>query len=316
MLELLASSLDKSLIERLRRAFFGPPVLYWLGVFVTMAWFCPGFLTGLGHRFAARALLFLGGLSPGGNPPLSEPQVLLAAAFVLLFVSAWLSELVRGWIYRLLEGYLWPLRIFHWGAGNWRRGKAAWEKRLEQLWEQRLEQLRKRLWEQQGTDLSLEQEWGQLDARVRRLPPDEAIMPTAFGNVLSAAENYVRRRYGLDPVVVWPHIWFLLSDERREIESQRRALDAAVDGVFFSLLFLPWGFFCPLAFVAGLVAAWLAYRLAVERAALFGELVRAVFDLHRLRLYDSLGCPRPAPDKEWEKGRRFTQLLWRGLPGC
>jgi len=304
MLELLASSLDKSLIERLRRAFFGPPVLYWLGVFVTMAWFCPGFLTGRGHRFAARTLLFLGGLSPGGNPPLSEPQVLLVATFVLLFASAWLSELVRGWIYRLLEGYLWPLRIFYWRAGKWRRDKAAWEKRLEQLWEQ------------QGTGLSLGRKWGQLDARVRRLPPDEAIMPTAFGNVLSAAENYVRRRYGLDPAVVWPHIWFLLSDERREIESQRRALDAAVDGVFFSLLFLPWGFFCPLAFAAGPVAACLAYWLAVKRAALFGELVRAVFDLHRLRLYDSLGCTRPAPDEEREKGRRLTQFLWRGHPGC
>ena len=307
MLELLASSLDKSFLERLRRAFLGVPAVYWLAVFGVWAWCRPESLVWFGHWFAARALLVLGRLSPGGTPPFSETQVLLGTALALLFVSAWLSELARGWFYHVLKGYRWPAWAFRYGVRRWHQLLARKGKREEELG--RATALEK-------ADPRFKYERSQLDAWFHRLPSVEAIMPTAFGNVLSAAENYVRRRYGLDPAVVWPHIWFLLSDERREIESQRRALDAAVDGVFFSLLFLPWGFFCPLAFVAGPVAAWFAYRLAVERAALFGELVRAVFDLHRLRLYDSLGCPRPAPDEEREKGRRLTQFLWRGHPGC
>ncbi|NPA26606.1 MAG: hypothetical protein GXO36_03260, partial [Chloroflexi bacterium] len=137
--------------------------------------------------------------------------------------------------------------------------------------------------------------------------------------------------YGLNAVLVWPRLWLLLPAETREILARAyRDLAAAVRGWGWGLAFLlvwtpvttglawcfgrGWAWLGPLAAI-GVGWVWMqqAYRLAVARAAVFGELVRAAFDLHRLQLYDALGWPRPKPEEEVEAGKRLTAFLWRGV---
>jgi len=66
----------------------------------------------------------------------------------------------------------------------------------------------------------------------------------------------------------------------------------------------------------GLLVPTLAYYGGMLGAAsLFGDLVVAAFDLHRMRLYDALHLPRPqSPIQERrEAGPRATNTLWGGL---
>jgi hypothetical protein len=50
-------------------------------------------------------------------------------------------------------------------------------------------------------------------------------------------------------------------------------------------------------------------------ATLFGDLVVAAFDLHRMSLYDSLHLPRPTSPTEERRisGPRVTNAVWGGL---
>jgi len=162
-------------------------------------------------------------------------------------------------------------------------------------------------------DFPLAERYAQLDM-LRYTFPQGFVLPTRLGNLLRAAEEYTEHRYGLNAVLVWPRYQRLLA-----------AVRAWAWGLTFLLVWMPltawlawrsgggWAWLAP---AAALGTGWLwmrlAYRLAVARAAVFGELVRAAFDLYRLGLYDALGWPRPSPEEEKEAGKRLTAFLWRG----
>ena len=308
---LMDSPAGKGLLERFHRALLGPPTLFWLAV--VLSWVCayPEAAIEAFHK-------------------IPEPSVWLLAltgpvAAVLLLLAAWISDTVRDDLYRWLEGYRWPAWAFRWGVYRWENKRD----RMMDDWSELV---------QDGgrgdvLDPARARSIAALDSQLHRLPQNN-LLPTAFGNTLRAAEEYVRTRYGLDPVVVWPRLWLLLSEERDELDSHRRALDTAVDGVFFGVLLLflgaAAGLFAvsgvPLALsgrllppllVFGLLFCWFSYRLAVERAVQFAVLLRATFDVSHLRLYDALGCPRPRPAAEKDAGRWLSAFLWRGdRPPC
>ncbi len=244
--------------------------------------------------------------------------------FVLVLLSEWFIGLFEEGLLRGLEGYEWP-RLFHGVRERLRarqhRARAALEQELEALAAQVREGLRG-----QALDPRLVERYAALD-RARYAMPQGYVLPTRLGNLLRAAEEYAESRYGLNAVLVWPRLWLLLPAETRELLARAyRDLVAAVRGWGWGLAFgLVWvpvtGYLavCSRGWVwvllTGLVSlGWmrLAYRLAVSRAAVFGELVRAAFDLHRLALYDALGWPRPKPEEEVATGRRLTAFLWRG----
>ena len=78
----------------------------------------------------------------------------------------------------------------------------------------------------------------QLEQRLRRLPVTSALMmPTRLGNVLRAAEERPRMKYGLVAVVCWPHLWMVLDKDAKDELTQfscragRRREGMALGGV-------------------------------------------------------------------------------------
>ncbi len=245
--------------------------------------------------------------------------------FVLVLLSEGFMGLFEESLLRGLEGYGWPrglLGIREWLRARQRRARAALEQELEALAAQVREGLR-----EQDLDPRLVERYAHLDM-ARYTMPQDYVLPTRLGNLLRAAEEYVEQRYGLNAVLVWPRLWLLLPAETRELlAGAYRGLAAAARGWGWGLAFgLVWGPVTGVLAVYGRGWGWvlltglvslgwmgLAYRLAVARAAVLSELVRAAFDVHRLALYDAVGWPRPSPMDEVEAGRRLTAFLWRGL---
>jgi hypothetical protein len=158
--------------------------------------------------------------------------------------------------------------------------------------------------------------FARLDQRQRRRPQaPNRLQPTRIGNLLRAAEAWPRDKYGLDAVVVWPRLWLVLPDAtRQELLAARGALDAAVAAVIWGTLFCLFTGWAPFALPIGLaVAIGAATAWVPARAAVFGDLVEAAFDLYRTALYQQLRWPVPTnPQQEHAQGERLTSYLWRG----
>jgi hypothetical protein len=185
-------------------------------------------------------------------------------------------------------------------------------RRLNRL-EERLQVLSGRAFRGEGDS---RRELAVVEQRLHDLPVPAALMPTRLGNVLRAAEDRVRDRYGLDPVVCWPHLWLCLDeDPQREIAGARQALDEGARLWLWSLLFLAWtwvAWWAPIVTVLGGTAAY--YGVILPRARGYGQLTQAAFDLYRRRLYQTLNWPVPTkPDREPAAGAAVTTYLFRGI---
>jgi hypothetical protein len=154
-------------------------------------------------------------------------------------------------------------------------------------------------------------------------PSADAVMATKLGNILRAAENTPRTRYGIDAIVAWPRLMPFVSDElRAALCDQRNQLDVACRfcvmlalGALVSAGLLirqgPW-LALPLA---PLALSFLAYQSAVVAARAYGESIKAAFDLHRFALLTQMHLPLPA-DIAAEKAfnTRLYGMLLQGAP--
>ena len=58
----------------------------------------------------------------------------------------------------------------------------------------------------------------------------------------------------------------------------------------------------------------MTYRLLINAAEVYGQLVEASFDLYRFSLYEALHWPLPSsPDEEREKGYQLSDYLYKGI---
>ena len=250
---------------------------------------------------------------------LSSSGKIIAVALGLGVIGA--STALVGWLteaaLRLLEGY-WP----GWFATAWAglltltRRKPAKTRMRELTSEYML------LSRPAGAEMSE----AEADARAARAaavqqalleyPADnERVMPTVLGNLLRRAEDRVRTRYGLETILVWPHLWFSMpSDVRDELSAARAGLDRAVAAVVWGALTIVLVLLSPWALVLTAVVPAVAYRYWVLPAArVYASLVGAAFDVYRASLYRGLRLALPADAAaEPEHGQRLSQYLLSG----
>ncbi len=315
------SSLWKSLGEgfgsRWLLTSFGPALVFW----------------------GASLLVYGGGtdwafLTDWENFPAWFQTLLLAASLAIVVFTAYVLDLFTTPVLRLAEGYGWegiPLL----GA----RQKARADERIQeaQASQERFAELQKRrilAAGGQGQPLTKAElaELQKLEQQLYYRPPDpERMMPTDLGNVLRAAEDAVRARYGLNPIVCWPRLYPLLPEAiRGDLAEARSNVDTALRssllGVAFSLLWGIWAlaranWLLAVSTLVGLIIAWLGYRAAVQAAVPYADLIRAAFDLYRFDLYETLRWPLPKCSPEERPadsmtqptiGQRVSQYLWRG----
>ncbi|MEP1076060.1 hypothetical protein NDI52_11725 [Leptolyngbya sp. PL-A3] len=136
-------------------------------------------------------------------------------------------------------------------------------------------------------------------------------MPSRLRN-LRASKYRPKERYGLDAVVCWPRLWLLPDSTRKELQEAWATLNTSVRICLWSLLFLVW---TPLAWWATLFAfpaAWLSYRMVLNTASVYVDLLEATFDVHRNLLYQFLRVKLPKnPVTKSKDGKKLTQYLWR-----
>jgi hypothetical protein len=236
--------------------------------------------------------------------------VLVIAWIALVFVVANVVANGALWVIRLFEGYAAPASWF------------ATTARRHQL------ECAASLLERDADDFEF------------RFPPypreldDRHVAPTKLGNVLLSAELYSMDRYGVDSVRVWPRLYHLVPEDLRVSMAAAResmefllvvSLFAAVYTFIASVALLvadgpiPW-FLASLG--GGTVVAVVAYFAALGPASIYGDHIRAAYDLHRLELIAALGLPRPATLAEerriWRDAIRLLdggeEHVWRSVP--
>lgn len=242
-----------------------------------------------------------------GSMSFSMQLVVLAGGLIVVAGSAAVAEWLTLPVLRFLEG-LWP----RWLGSIRRWTTSRLNERLDQA-EQRWQVLSSK-----GLGALSEKERDEyiaLDQRLRLAPAaPEQRMPTRLGNILRAAETRPRDKYSLDSIVCWPRLWLLLSDDaKKDITEARTGLDKAITIWLWSVLFMIWTMWAWWALPVGFVAAFVVYRRALGRAEVYGDLVEATFDVHRVKLYQALRWPLPAtPEQEKPIGEEMTKYLLRG----
>ncbi|WP_204136970.1 hypothetical protein [Halomicronema sp. CCY15110] len=291
MLPKFTESLSGKLAERWLTTVFAPAFAFWLGGIAAWA-----------KRFGWQPLV-----SGFNGLPEDTQLALLLGAFILVTLSGFLAQRFELTLLRWLEGY-WPLvlrplhlRLIAYQAQRLKRAKQQFQN-LAQRGIDTLNPIQR-------------QQLIALDWQLMQAPPPQFLMPTRLGNALRAAEQRPKIKYGLDAILCWPRLWFLLPQAaQQELETARDALNAAVRLWFWGILSIIWGIWTGWAVAIGLMVALFAYyRWILDAAAIYAALLESAFDLYRLELYKSLRWPLPAtPAEELKQGKKLTAYLWRG----
>jgi hypothetical protein len=247
----------------------------------------------------------------------------LTIIVLVLWTIAILLLILNNLLYRMLEGYIGPFK----------RGR--WQATLRDAYIDERKQLKDDYAVLQSSTARVSDDikrsyYSKLKDHCRNWPSHAyLVLPTRFGNVIRAFEMYADTIYGVDSISVWLRLQNVMSkNARKSVDDARAQVDFFVNGFFLTLAFIAvaagrvgfifyqdlsnvtlaisksWGFGWAVA--AGLVVARLAYEGAIERAATWGDLVKASFDLYLPELASKLGYKLPAKDAE-------RRRLWDAL---
>ncbi|WP_026381234.1 hypothetical protein [Afifella pfennigii] len=268
--------------------------------------------------------LHLFGLLP---PFLTFPKVsdLLDAA--ILIAAVWLLAILllalnRAFL-RLLEGYV---RVFPFSLMEfWKR--KGFRDNVEPVLH-RQEAIDRAL--REGTELPYFP--SDHSERLRRAVEDypheaEFVLATSFGNAFRALEVHSKVVYGLDAIPAWPRLEAVIPEAfGKRLDEAKAQLDFAVNtfyaGVIVLLLYgglaafkerLP-GWWLPLT---ALLVALLARHMAQGALRLYGDYVKAAFDLFRGELAEKLGLALPqTAEDEHHMWTLVSQYLIYRHRGC
>lgn len=210
-------------------------------------------------------------------------------------------------------------RALRWMEGYWHRWLNPLRRRMVAMRVARFEVAEQRWLELADGILDCSpdarREYSRLDVDLHHHPNDPALVqPTTLGNILRAAERSPRDRYGLDAVTSWPQLWLVMPETAREqMNAARSQLDAVATTIVWGLLFVVWVYWAWWTAVLGVGVAIGSIPWLHQRARLFGDLLRAAYDVHRTELYRALRWPFPSsPSEERKLGVAMAAYLRRG----
>ncbi len=135
-----------------------------------------------------------------------------------------------------------------------------------------------------------------------RYPPNRSrVLPTAFGNAVRAFEDYPEQMYGLDAIVSWVRLLAVIPKDFREmISSARSQVDMWMNFRLLSYILLI-GYAAMVFFtqelrmawfpIAVLIFAYLASVRSTGAAVLWGDFVKASYDLYLPDLREQIRLP-------------------------
>lgn len=232
--------------------------------------------------------------------------ILVVAGLFFIVMSGWLVQRLTLPVLRLFEGY-WPWvfgRLSRWIGARFAQKVKAQRANLAAL-------------AADFDNLTPDQraEYTRLDSLLPTFPQQASLfLPTRLGNLLRASEEYPNLRYGLEMSAVWPRLWLLLPETtREEIGVAREALDTSTRRLTWGIACTVWVIFAWWTPLVAVVVAAISYWSMLADAAVYCDLLRAAFDLHRVELYKALRWELPSdPDKEVDSGKALTEYLHRG----
>jgi hypothetical protein len=212
---------------------------------------------------------------------------------------------------RLFEGYPWK---DSW-LGRWRRSKYVGEMADADA---RWRGMRSMMYAWPDADMDADRrarcttEWIRQGQIVNRVFPSRpsSVLPTRLGNVVRSFEHYPDRQYQIAAVTIWPRLVAKIDkDYASSLDDAKTSVDFTINCSFLSVLtaglLVLLGLAYPLVISDGwALALWLVeigtvlviahafYRMAIGRAAAWGDLIKGAFDLYRRPLLESLGYRR------------------------
>jgi hypothetical protein len=168
----------------------------------------------------------------------------------------------------------------------------------------------------------------------RRLKRDD-LAPTRLGNLIRSAESYPKDRYGVDAVRVWSRLYHLLPEQLlTSMNAARASMEfllvvaflagsyASIAGIYLIIVGGPITWFLA-SVVGGFGVSFMCYAAALTPAAVYGDHIRAAFDLHRLELFGAVRAPVPATLAEERRSwdtlillfERGKQHVWPNVTG-
>jgi hypothetical protein len=269
-------------------------------------------------------------LDPETTKALVNGDITKVVYFVL---GVWMLSvamlLLNTALYRVLEGYTWPLARCRRMADRQKRKFCELKCRVGELRRRRRNDPNSLTGKEEE---ELQDKWVELKAD---FPSDSAILlPTRFGNVILAFEQYPKEVYDADGVTLWYHLSAVTpKDFQTSIGDARAQVDALVNLIFFSIglaaiasALLAWRIFSSLCgpggigtavvsvrslellliATAGIAIAYVSYRFSVQKARSWGRWVRAAFDCYLPALAKTLGLKLP-PEGDQQRE------LWRSV---
>jgi hypothetical protein len=245
----------------------------------------------------------------------------ISAFGLVSIVVAVILSIINRYAVRFLEGY-WSFTLFHHSFDL----KKYFNK--VEVWRyDRLNAKRKQLDDRKDSysDEEYQNRLSKIEDIKANCFPDnkDLILPTSFGNIYRAFETYTKTMYGIDAIPGWYRLFAVIpKDFRDPMNDARTQVDLGVNfwllsvSIFFeyfaivirngkiftgdifkweNLFWVP-----PLA----IVCSYLSYSFAKNAVGLWGNWVKAAFDLYLPKLRDALEFEIPKTSKEerqmWE----------------
>lgn len=222
--------------------------------------------------------------------PLTDSSILALEAFVLAVIL----QSVNRELFRLAEGYWWS-PIPQWVSCSQRRRFRELHEGLRAL------KAEKAKCQSEGRHFARKAEYNRLSECSAKCFPhrEDLVLPTSFGNVVRAYEDYSRVMYGFESITGWSRLQVLFSKQAAEVLSRARArVDMWLNFCFLAVLFtlelgaVAWkkeisalvGFM-----LVGVLCGVFAYYRARSSAIRYGEQVKAAFDIYLPQLGEQLG---------------------------